>query len=172
MKGNDMETQMTGSNGAPLFDITGTVLQFLVTPAEISEAFAMMRGIVSPGVVVPLHSHADPEVLFILEGELEVFKGDDGSIRWRTARSGETICIPSDVKHALRNNSPTPAAVLLTTTPNIYRFFRELGKPFYPDQPAVQPTPADLERLRTLAARHNYWMASPEENAAIGLSGF
>lgn len=167
-----MKTQLTGSQGAPLFDISGTVLQFLVTPAEISDAFAMMRAIVSPGVAIPLHSHRDPELLFILEGELEVFKGDDGSIRWQTARPGETICIPSDVKHALRNNSQTPTAVLLTTTPNMYRFFRELGKPFYPDQPAVPLTPEDLQRLRTLAARHNYWMASPEENAAIGLSGF
>jgi hypothetical protein len=54
----------------------------------------------------------------------------------------------------------------------MYRFFRELGKPFDPGQPAVLPTPEDPKRLRTLAAQHNYWMASPEENAAIGLSGF
>jgi hypothetical protein len=101
-----MKTQPTGSSGAPLFDISGTVLQFLVTPAEISQAFAMMRSIVSPGVV-PLHSHADPEVLFI--------------------------------KHALRNNSQTPTAVLLTSTRDMYRFFPELGKPFYPGPPAVLP---------------------------------
>jgi quercetin dioxygenase-like cupin family protein len=167
-----MKTQQKGSNGVPLFDIFGPLLQFLVTPAEISEAFAIMRGIVPPGVVVPLHSHADPEVLFVLEGELEVFKGDDGSIRWQTAKPGETVCIPPDVKHALRNNAQLPATVLLTTTPNMDRFFRELGKPLFPGQPATLPTPEDIQRLRTLAARHNYWMASPEENAAIGLSGF
>lgn len=126
-----------------------------------------MRGIVPTGVAVLLHSHPDPEVLFVLEGELD-FKGDDGSIRRQTARPGETTCIPSNVKHALRNNSQMPATVLLTTTPNMDRFFRELGKPFFPGQSVTLPTPEDIQRLRTLAARHNYWMASPEENAAIG----
>jgi len=29
-----------------------------------------------------------------------------------------------------------------------------------------------MQRLLDLAAQHNYWMASPQENAAIGLSGF
>ena len=36
-------------------------------PAEASGAFGLIRGIIAPGVVVPLHSHADPEVLFVLE---------------------------------------------------------------------------------------------------------
>jgi len=29
-----------------------------------------------------------------------------------------------------------------------------------------------MQRLLDLAAKHNYWMASPQENEAIGLSGF
>jgi hypothetical protein len=29
-----------------------------------------------------------------------------------------------------------------------------------------------MQRLLGLAAEHNYWMASPQEKAAIGLSGF
>jgi hypothetical protein len=31
---------------------------------------------------------------------------------------------------------------------------------------------ADIERLIALAAKLNYWMASSEENAVIGLRGF
>jgi hypothetical protein len=29
-----------------------------------------------------------------------------------------------------------------------------------------------MHRLQALAAKYNYWMASPQENAAIGLSDF
>jgi len=98
------------------------------------------------------------------------YEGD--SSHWVTTRPGEIVCIPGDVRHALRNTSPTTVTLLLTTTPNIYRFFRELGKPFHPDQPLGPPTPQDMQRLLDLAAKHNYWMASPQENEAIGLSGF
>ncbi|MBV8830150.1 MAG: hypothetical protein JO108_13065 [Acidobacteriaceae bacterium] len=71
---------------------------------------------------------------------------------------------------ALRNSSSKPATVLLATTPNIYEFFRELARPFEPDRPVGPPTPEDMQRLLTLSAKHNYWIASPEENAAIGLN--
>jgi len=139
---------------------------------ESSEAFALMRGMVPPGVAIPLHNHADPEVLFVLEGEPNVLQYEGDSSHWVTTRPGEIVCIPGDVRHALRNTSPATVTLLLTTTPNIYCFFRELGKPFHPDQPLGPPTPQDMQRLRDLASQHNYWMASPEENAAIGLSGF
>jgi quercetin dioxygenase-like cupin family protein len=167
-----MQTQLIDSNGAPLFNIFGPLLQFLVTPAQTSGAFALMRGIVPRGVAIPLHSHADPEVLVVLEGELQVLQDEGDSSRWLTAKPGEAICIPGGIKHALRNASAGPAVILLTTTPNIYAFFRELGKPFDPSQQAAPPTPEDMQRLRTLATKHNYWMASPQENAAIGLRSF
>ena len=166
------ETQVIQSSNEALLDVFGPLLQFLVTPAQSSEAFTLIRGIVPPGVAIPLHSHADPEVLFVLEGELNVLKYEGGSSHWVTTKAGETVCIPGDVRHALRNTSTATVTLLLTTTPNIYRFFRELGKPFHPDQPLGPPTPQDMQRLLDLAAQHNYWMASSLENAAIGLSGF
>jgi quercetin dioxygenase-like cupin family protein len=166
------QTQVIHSSNEPLFDVFGPLLQFLVTPAQSSEAFALIRGIVPPGVAIPLHSHADPEVLFVLEGELNVLQYEGDSSHWVTTRTGEIVCIPGDVRHALRNTSSANVSLLLTTTPNIYRFFRELGKLFHPDQPLGPPAPQDMQRLLDLAAEHNYWMASPQENAAIGLSGF
>ena len=120
-----MQTQRIGSSGAPLFNVFGPfgpLLRFLVTPAQTSGAFAFMRGIVPPGVAIPLHSHADPEVLVVLEGELEVLQ-DGPSSRWLAAKPGETICIPGGIKQALRNAPAGPAVILLTTTPNIYGFF-------------------------------------------------
>ena len=72
------QTQVIQSSNEALLDVFGPLLQFLVTPAQSSEAFTLIRGIVLPGVAIPLHSHADPEVLFVLEGELDVlqYEGD------------------------------------------------------------------------------------------------
>lgn len=165
------QSRLIDSSQEPPFDILGPVVQFLVDPAATSDAFGVIRGIIAPGVVVPLHSHADPEVIYVLDGALEFLRNEGDLHHWLTARPADVICIPSEVKHALRNNSSQAATALAVTTPNIYRFFRELAKPFDPDQPTGAPTPEDIQRLLTLSAKYNYWIASPEENAAIGLDG-
>ena len=167
-----MQTQLIYPSSEPSVELFGTLFQFPVTPAQASEAFALMRGIVPPGVAIPLHSHADPEVFVVLEGELDVLQYEGDTSHWLTASPGEIVCIPSDVRHALRNTSPAPVILLLITTQNMYCFFRELGKPFHPDQPLRPRTPQDMQRLVSLAAQHDYRMASSQENAAIGLSGF
>jgi quercetin dioxygenase-like cupin family protein len=148
----------------------GPLVQFLVDPSETTGAFGLIRGIVAPGVAIPLHSHADPEVLFVLGGALEFLQHDGKAGRWLTARSGETISIPSNVKHALRNSSLENTSLLLVTTPNIFGFFHTLASPIDIDLQPAPPSPADIGRLMALAAKHNYWLASPEENAAIGLT--
>jgi quercetin dioxygenase-like cupin family protein len=139
-----------------------------VDPADAGGTFGLIQGVVAPGIAVPLH--ADPEVMFVLDGALEFLQHNGKAGRWLTARRGETISIPGNVKHALRNNSAENTSLQLVTTPNIYGFFRALANPFNPRSKSASPTPADMERLMALAAKHNYWLASPEENAAIGLS--
>ena len=167
-----VQTVVKNSGSERLFNILGPVVQFLVDPADASGAFGLMQGLVAPGIAIPLHSHADPEVIYVLEGTLEVLQYSEDSSRWLTARPGDVISIPGNIKHALRNGSSERVTLLLATTPNIYSFFRELAKPFEPDQPVGAPKPAEMQRLLTLSAKHNYWIASPQENAAIGLNGF
>jgi quercetin dioxygenase-like cupin family protein len=166
------QTQLIHSSSEPFFNIFGPVVQFLVAPADVSGAFALMRSIIAAGVAIPLHSHADPEVVYVIEGVMDVLQYSGDSSRWLTAGPGDTIRIPGQVKHALRNSSSASATLLLTITPNIYGFFRKLGKPFHPGDPMRPPTPQDVQRLIALAAKNNYWLASPQENAAIGLTGF
>jgi uncharacterized RmlC-like cupin family protein len=131
-----------------------------------------MKAIVPPGAAIPLHSHPDPEALLLLEGSLNSLQYVDGSHRWLTATSGDVISVPPNVKHSFRNTSSQPAYTLLITTPNIYDFFRELGKTIDQDHPPALPTLEDMQRLLLLSQKYNYWMASPQENAAIGLPGF
>jgi hypothetical protein len=52
----------------------------------------------------------------------------------------------------------------------MFEFFREITKPFEPDQPAGLPSLEAMQELSKTAARYGFWIASPEENTAIGLS--
>lgn len=149
-----------------LFNAAGVFCEFLVSPEEVGDAICLIRGTMPPGVVVPLHSHAEPELLYILEGSLEVFR----SSRWTTAGAGEVVTIPGSVKHALRNTSSVPITLALVTKSELYKFFRELAKPFDAKQSNAQPTPEAMQELIRVAGKYGYWLASAEENAAIGLS--
>ncbi len=167
-----MQTTIVHSAEAPLFNVFGPLQQFLVAPSDTSGAFGIMRAVVPPSIAIPLHSHADPEVFFVLEGGLDVLQYDRGAARWLTAGAGDVICVPGSARHAIRNSSPSPTTILLATTPNIYEFFRELGKPYNPDEPPGPPTEEDMRRLLVLAEKYGYWIGSPQDNEAIGLTNF
>ncbi|HJX85846.1 MAG TPA: cupin domain-containing protein, partial [Candidatus Angelobacter sp.] len=52
----------------------------------------------------------------------------------------------------------------------LFSFFRELAQPFDPNSPPAPPTPAEMQQLFRVAEKYEYWLASPDENAAIGIS--
>jgi len=58
----------------------------------------------------------------------------------------------------------------LVTKSELYSFFRELARSFAPNQPAAAATPETMQQLFEVAAKYGYWLASPAENAAIGLN--
>ncbi|ADV84457.1 cupin domain-containing protein [Terriglobus saanensis] len=152
------------------FDLFGVLIDFLVTPDETGHKISLFKGIIRSGVVVPLHSHPDPEVFYILEGALDVYQDSGPSKGWSTTQGGGAVAIAGDVKHALRNTSSTPVTAILATQEELYNFFRNLAKPFEPEQIPVPPSPEEMQRLFAAAAECHYWMGSPEENAAIGIS--
>jgi quercetin dioxygenase-like cupin family protein len=166
------QTQLLHSSAQPYIDVFGPLAQFLNTPEQSGNNFSIMKAIIPPGVAIPLHSHPDPEALLLLEGSLEFLQYSDNSHRWLTATSDDVISVPPNVKHSFRNTSSQPASTLLISTPNIYNFFRELGKPIDQDRPPALPKSEDMQKLLLLSQKYNYWMASPQENAAIGLPGF
>ena len=152
-----------------VFNVLGVLVEFLATPDEVGAETCLIRGTLPREVIVPLHSHAEPEMFYVLEGSLEVFRSNDGKTGWTTARVGEVVTIPGTIKHALRNSSSRAVALITVTQSGLYELFRELAKPFDPNQPAAPPTPEAMQQLFEAAAKYGYWLASPEENAAIGL---
>ena len=149
----------------PTFVVLGVLLEFLASPEQVDGEISLIRGTLPPQTVVPLHSHSDPEVFYMLEGQLEVYE----ATAWRTAKTGGTVAIPGNVRHALRNASSKPATTLTVTKAELYKFFRELAKPLDPAEPFAPPTPGEMQQVYDVAAKHHYWIASPAENAAIGL---
>jgi len=85
------------------FDIFGVRLQFLITPEQSSGKTSLYRGTLPSGIVVPLHSHPEPEVFYVLEGTLEVYQESGAQQGWSISRTGNVVAIPADIKHALRN---------------------------------------------------------------------
>jgi len=163
------ETKETIASGEQTFDIFGIQLQFLIAPEQTSGKISLYRGTLPPGVVVPLHSHAEPEIFYVLEGDLEVYQESGTQKGWSTSPAGSVVAVPGEVKHALRNTSSRPATTVLITQDQLYGFFREVAKPF-DGQPAAPPSPEEMQHLFLAAAKHSYWMGSTEENAAIGIN--
>ncbi len=148
------------------FIVLGVLLQFLSKPEQINDQISVMRGTVPSGVVIPLHSHADPEIFYVLDGSLEVFQAEG----WQTVTAGEVVSIPGNVRHALRNTSPSPITLITVSKQELYSFFRELARPFDSNRPPAPPTPEEMQQLFSVAEKYEYWLASRDENAAIGIS--
>jgi quercetin dioxygenase-like cupin family protein len=166
---NTTSETKTGTNrGAEeqTFIVLGVLLQFLSTPEQINDQISVMRGTVPSGVVIPLHSHADPEIFYVLNGSLEVFQAEG----WQTVTAAEVVSIPGNVRHAVRNTSPSPITLITVSKQELYSFFRELARPFDPNRPPAPPTPEEMQQLFNVAEKYEYWLASRDENAAIGIS--
>ena len=166
------ETKMGTNRGVEeqTFIVLGGLLQFLSTPEQINDQISVMRGTVLSGVQIPLHSHADPEIFYVLNGSLEVFQAEGQSAGWQIVTAGEVVSIPGNVRHALRNTSSSPMTSITVSKQELYNFFRELARPFDPNRPPAPPTPEEMQQLFSVAEKYEYWLASPDENAAIGIS--
>ena len=147
----------------------GTLFEFLASPDESGSEICLIRGTIPSGVAVPLHSHSDVELFYVLEGSLEAFQFGNGTHGWVSFGPGDIVSIPGYAKHALRNGSSLPSSVVIVTTSKLYSFFQEVAKPVDQDRAATPPTPEEIQKLMETASRYGYWMGSPEENAAIGL---
>jgi quercetin dioxygenase-like cupin family protein len=156
----------------PVLDVFGPNLQFLTTPEEADESLCVMRGIIPPGGIVPMHSHTGIECFLMMSGQQEVLLETDGNYSWTMCSSGDFIQVRSLAKHAFRNLSTEPAVTLVTTTAKLGRFFEDVGRPVATETKPLPPTPEELQHFAATAIRYGYWLATPEENAAVGLTLF
>ena len=156
------------ADGTPsqALDLLGPVAEFVTEP-EPQGSFCVLRGVLPPGMTVPLHSHDDAEDFLVLTGTHQVLLQGPAGLEWAHAHAGDYVHIPAGTPHAHRNTSQDPAVDLMITTARLGQFFAEAGRPVTGlPQP---PSPADVARFTALAARYGHTLGSPEENAAVGI---
>jgi quercetin dioxygenase-like cupin family protein len=64
-------TEPTRTTYKRLSTPNGTLLEILASPEEVGDSICLIRGTVPPGVAVPLHSHLDLEIVYVLEGAMD-----------------------------------------------------------------------------------------------------
>jgi hypothetical protein len=122
-----------------------------------------------PGVSVPIHSHPDDESFFLLSGSVQALKERKDGFEWINMEAGDFRHVPQGVRHAWKNQSNESAVAIIVTTSRLGRFFQEVGRPVAPGALPESPSPADVQRFIEVATRYHHWLASPEENAAVGI---
>ena len=153
-----------------VLDVFGPTVEFLTLPGETDAGYCVMIGTVPPGLAVPLHSHPDPEDFFLLSGAIQALAQRGENIEWLNVKPGGFVHVPSGAKHAWRNTSSEPAVQLITTTANLGRFFQEIGRTATPGTLPAPPTPDDLQHFARVAAKYQYCLGSPAENASVGIN--
>jgi quercetin dioxygenase-like cupin family protein len=160
---------ITPNGTASVFDVFGPTIEFLTPPSDADAPYCTVRGVIPAGVHVPLHSHPEPESFYVETGAAQVLVRRDGGFAWMDLAEGDFVHIPGGVEHAHRNESGTPVVELITMAPRLARFFADIARPIEEGAPPPPPTDADLRRMADVAARYGHWLATPEENAAVGI---
>jgi quercetin dioxygenase-like cupin family protein len=156
---------------AETFDVLGPTLTMLVPPQDGDDTTpCVMRFVLRPGDVVPLHAHPESKTLVGVAGLLEGLIGTEAPGVWTPIRPGDTFHVPGDAPHAYRNASAEPGVVLVTTPPRLGRFFLEVGLPVTPGEPAPPPSAERLAVFGQIAARYGQWLGTPAQNADIELA--
>ena len=148
----------------PRLEVFGPIIDFM-TP-ENDEQLCVMCAVIPPGVTVPLHSHEDFEDFLILGGSHQVLVYGEDGLEWRDAHPGDYVRVAGNVPHAHRNITGEPAVDLIITTAAMGRFFREVGRPVG----SPPPTAGEVAHFAETASRFGYRLATPEENAAVGIT--
>ena len=60
------------------FDVFGPTVEFLTSPQDVHNDFCVLKGVIPPGVSIPLHSHPDTEDFFVLSGQAQALKQVSG----------------------------------------------------------------------------------------------
>jgi quercetin dioxygenase-like cupin family protein len=153
------------------FDVIGPTVQFLTPISREQDAPCIMRGTVPSGVVIPLHSHGDPETFVHLAGEFEGLCEQGSECTWIRIRPGDVFHVPGGAKHAFRNRFAEPAVSIIVTTGKLASFLKAIGVPVAGSGANANSfSPERIRKLLTTAEQYGYWNATPEENARIGVN--
>ena len=96
------------------YDFHGAEIVIKASGQDTQGQLAVMESVYPPGLVVPSHTHAgEDEMFLLLAGELTAFCGHE---RW-TVIPGCFVFVPRDVPHGFTVTSATEARAVVITGP-------------------------------------------------------
>jgi quercetin dioxygenase-like cupin family protein len=144
--------------------VLGDLYTFKAVSQDTNGQYAFMELVIQPQDGTPPHIHSrEAEAFYILEGEIE-FQLDNRTV---IAKAGTFLHSPIGQLHRFTNTTPVPAKMLCWATPaGIENFFAEIGTKV--DDMTVPPppvTPADIEKVITIAPRYGVTIPPPPVSA-------
>jgi len=149
-------------------NVLGPTIEYVTEPAN-DDGPCLMIGTIPPGVVVPIHSHDEPETFIPISGRiLGLAYRSDEDFDWVTIEAGKAFHVPPGAKHGFRNPGQESAVMYIVSTGRIGRFFREVGeRKTARDTRSHAPSPEATQRFLAVAKRYGYWNGTAElSNAA------
>ncbi|MBR0906538.1 cupin domain-containing protein [Bradyrhizobium liaoningense] len=134
--------------------------EYLTEISGTAGDYCLIRCTLPAGVVVPMHSHADRETFYVLSGKIDALRED----RWEVLGPGDVFDVRDGAKHAWRNASQAATSIMCVTTTEMARFLQDISI-----SPAGSSPEEQARRFLDLVHAKGYWLASPAENAAVGL---
>lgn len=150
-------------DGEALWSVGALVV--VKTDAETTGgAFSVVDHLAAPGFETPFHvHHAEDELFYVLEGEIECYHGEDGE---QTIRAGphDTVFLPRDVPHGFRVVSEEACRLLITLTPGGFEgFFVDAGEPAGAME-TPPPAEPDVETLVAVGSEYGLDILGPLPN--------
>jgi quercetin dioxygenase-like cupin family protein len=158
------------STGGERLDVFGPVIELLTSLAGEAHDPCIMRGTIAPGGIVPLHSHADPEIFVQQSGTLEGLSQSANGSRWLPIRPGGVFYVPGGARHSFRNLAREPAVSLIISTVRMGHFFARIGVAISGTRAPEPITSERLQHFLKVSNEFGYWNGSPADNAAVGLN--
>jgi mannose-6-phosphate isomerase-like protein (cupin superfamily) len=101
-----------------------TLVTYLADSGDTNGAFCLLEAVAKPGSEPPPHVHSrEDELFYILEGDLDVFVGDDVF----AASAGGCVFLPRLKPHAFIIRSPSLRMLALFTPGGIEEKFRSVS---------------------------------------------
>ena len=137
----------------------GQLMTVYAGAADTGGDFTFFEGTCPEGMGPPPHVHArEHEGLYVLEGEIEAFCGQDSF----SVPAGSFVFLPRGIVHWFRPTSGTARLLAVASPGGSEGFFRELGEA--PDAmrlPAPPQGPPDTGQLQAAAVRYDLTFPRP-----------
>jgi quercetin dioxygenase-like cupin family protein len=144
----------------------GSLMSILIDGDETRNQFALMEYRAKPGNEPPPHCHElEDETLFILEGMVEAYQGDEVV----TLGRGDSLFAPKGTPHAWYILTPQLRMLIMVSPAHSDQYFKQMGTPtesmeLPPD--GVTYAMSDPAHAIAVARQYGVKILTPEETKA------